>query len=253
MRRKLLLVNLTLAALAMAGLWKLRVDYRRARERYQILRPVAVPAAAASHLPPLSGLPPVQPATYLDAAEKFLLSQDRNANVVVEPPKVKPRPALPQLFGVLTLGGSPIAIMAAAPSAPHKTVRVGETIGEFKLLAAAGDRITLEWEGQTIEAQVSDVLARPSGAETASGAGPGAPGMPSGTNSGSGPNVINPNASARPGEFLIGAPMQGAGGSTIYISPPGDSAPQGTVYQGKRKVVRQTPFGTQSWWEDVRP
>jgi hypothetical protein len=45
--------------------------------------------------------------------------------------------------------------------------------------------------------------------------------------------------------------MQGSSG-TVYASPAGDTAPPGTVYQGKRKVVRQTPFGTQSWWEDVK-
>ena len=251
MRRRLLTVNLTLLVLAIAGLWRLRVDYRSAGQRYQILRPAA-PAAAASQLSPVSGLPPVQPGTYLDAAEKFLFSADRNPNVFVEPPKVKPRPALPQLFGVLNLGDSPMAIMATAANAPHKTVHVGETIGEFKLVAAAGDRITLEWEGQTIEAEVSDIVTRPPSAEGAPGGT--APGVtPAPPTVSSGATVINPNAASRPGEYVIGAPVQRADGATIYISPPGDSAPHGAVYQGKRKVVRQTPFGNQSWWEEVRP
>ncbi|MBI3694227.1 MAG: hypothetical protein HY238_05230 [Acidobacteria bacterium] len=248
MRRKLLAGNLALLALAGAGLWKLRVDYRRARERYRILSPAP---AGRNDLPPpapASAPAPVQPAAYLDAAANYVFSPDRNPTVVVEPPKVKPRPTLPLLFGVMSLGGGPIAIMAEKQNAPHKTVRLGEMIGEFKLLGVDKDAISLEWDGQAIQAHVSDVLVRPSAAEgggstTSAAAAPAA--------GGAGATLMNTAASGRPGEYIIGGPTQTASG-TIYTSPPGDTAPHGAVYQGKRKVVRQTPFGTQSWWEDVR-
>ena len=248
MRRRLLAVNAALLLLAGAGLWKLRIDYQRARERYRILS--AAPAAH-KHLPPPPPAPapaPVQPASYLDAAANYLFSPDRNPTVVVEPPKVKPRPTLPLLFGVMNLGGGPIAIMAEKQNAPHKTVRVGEMIGEFKLLGVDQDAISLEWDGQPIRAHVSDVLVRPSAAEgggsSASAAAAPAPGA-------AGATLMNTSASGRPGEYVIGGPQQTATG-TIYISPPGDTAPHGAIYQGKRKVVRQTPFGSQSWWEDVK-
>lgn len=249
MRRKLLIVNLALVALAAGGLWKLRVDYRQAWERYKVLNAEA--GRGTVHGAPMgepAGLPPVQPAAFLEAAEKHLFSPDRNPTVVVEPKKVKPRPALPQLFGVMSLAGSPIAIMAEKQGAPHKTIRLGETIGEFKLLAAAGDQITLEWEGQKIEAQVSEVLVQPASQEATRGSSPILPSGPPPAAS-QGATVTNPTSGR--GEFLIGPQVQTATG-TIYQSPPGDSAPHGTVYQGKRKVVRQTPFGTQSWWEDVK-
>ncbi len=252
MRRRLLIANVVLVALAASGVWRFRAEFRRARERYRVLNPAAAPTLKTQPAEP-PPLPPIQPAAYLDAAEKFLFSPDRNPTVVVEPPKVKPRPTLPQLFGVMNLGSGPIAIMAEKANAPHKTVRVGETIGEFKLLGAAGDEITLEWEGQPIHAQVSDVLVRPAADSTANTPAVAVAGGPAGAGgSGSGgATVMNPNANSRPGEYLIGPPMQGAQG-TIYQSPPGDTAPDGTVYQGKRKVVRQTPFGAQSWWEDVK-
>ena len=249
MRRRLLIVNLALAAAAAAGLWRLRVEYRRAGERYRILTPAHAatpPPAGRTAEPPAAG--PVQAAAYLDVAEKFLFHPDRNATVVIEHPKAKPRPALPQLFGVMKLGGDPIAIMAVGPNNPHKTVRLGEMIGEFKLLAAAGDQITLEWEGQAIESQVSDLLVR-AAPEVRGGGALAAPATSAGS---AGATLLNPAAeSQRPGEYKIGPAAQGATG-TIYQALPGDNAPHGTVYQGKRKVVRTTPFGTQSWWEDVK-
>ena len=243
MNRRLLLLDLALVAVVAAGLWRLRGDLRRARDRYLILQPVSATPLKGPLVE--AGAPPgVQPSAYIDAAQNFLFNADRNPNVVVEAHPVKPRPALPQLYGLMNLGSGPIAIMAAAPSAAHKTVRVGEAIGEFKLLAAAGDKITLEWEGQKIDAQISDVLVKPAAEQGGGGPAAVAPAAPSG-----GANVINPNAGR--GEFLIGAPMQGSSG-TVYASPPGDTAPAGTVYQNKRKVVRQTPFGNQAWWEDVK-
>ena len=238
MRRKLLVVNLALIALAGAGVWRFRTDYWGAMGRYRVLHPApAPPVKTAAAEPPSPG--PIQPASYLDAAGRVLFSPDRNPTVVVETPKVKPRPALPQLYGVMNLGEGPIAIMAASPQAAHKTVHVGETIGEYKLVSAAGDEITLEWDGQSIHAQISDVLVRPSDAPQAGPAAPAAAASP----------VVN-NA-GRPGEYAIGPATQGQNG-TIYQSPQNDTAPDGTIYQGKKKVVRQTPFGTQSWWEDVK-
>jgi hypothetical protein len=238
MRRKLLLVNVLLVALAIAGVWKFRAEHRRALERYKVLSPAPPPAVKKTPVEqPVA--PPVQPGSYLDAAGKFLFSPDRNPTVVVEAPKVKPRPTLPQLFGVMNLGEGPIAIMAASAQGPHKTVHVGDTIGEFKLIAAAGDEITLEWDGQTIHAQVSDVLVKPSEVAPAGPAPAAAPASP----------VVN--NSGRPGEYVIGPATQGQNG-TIYQSPQNDTAPDGAVYQNKRKVVRQTPFGTQAWWEDVK-
>jgi hypothetical protein len=253
MRRRLLLLNAALLAAALAGLWRFRVEYRRAQDRYRLLQPAAAPATPPPA--PAHAAPAVQPATYLDAAQKYLFSPDRNPTVAVEPPKAKPRPPLPVLFGVMNIGTGPIALMSPAPNTRHKAIRLGESIGEFKLVAAGGDQITLEWEGEKIQAQVSDLLVKQ---ETQPAATSGVPGggtitgpaalapaaaSPSGT-----ATVLNP--SGRPGEFLIGNPIEGRPG--VYYSPPGDTAPAGTIHQGRRKVVRQTPFGAQAWWEDVK-
>jgi hypothetical protein len=253
MKRRLLLLNAALVAAAAVGLWRFRVEYRRAQDRYRLLQPAAAPAPPPPAL--AAAPPPLQPATYFDAAQKYLFSPDRNPTVAVEPPKVKPRPPLPALFGVMNIGTGPIALMAPAGNARHKAIRIGDSIGEFKLLAAGGDQITLEWEGEKIQAQVSDLLVKQEapGAATAGAAaggtitGPAAL-APSGASQGNAATVLNP--AGRQGEIVIGNPIEGRPGT--YYSTPGDTAPSGTVHQGRRKVVRQTPFGTQAWWEDVK-
>jgi len=248
MKRRLLVVNGVLLVAAGIGLWRFRVEYRQSQERYRVLTPPRAPVPPA--VPTAQLPPPVQPASYFDAAQKYLFSPDRNPNVAVEPPKVKPRPPLPVLFGVMNLGTGPIALMAANATAGHKPIRIGEPIGEFKLVAAGGDKITLEWEGEKIHAQVSDLLVKQAAAPPQQAAGTANAG---GTLSGAAalapaPTVVNPTG--RPGEYSVGSPIDGRPGT--YYAPPGDTAPAGTVFQNKRKVLRQTPFGSQAWWEDVK-
>lgn len=48
----------------------------------------------------------------------------------------------------------------------------------------------------------------------------------------------------------IGPPVEGL--ACVYFPAVGDTSPAGTVFEGKRKVVRMTPFGSQSWWECVK-
>lgn len=248
MKRRLLVVNGVLLVATGIGLGRFRVEYRQSQERYRVLTPPRAPVPPA--VPPAQVPPPVQPAAYFDAAQKYLFSPDRNPNVAVEPPKVKPRPALPALFGVMNLGTGPIALMAANATGAHKPIRIGEAIGEFKLVAAGGDKITLEWEGEKIQAQVSDLLVKQAAPQQQAAGTANAGGTLSGAAAlAPAPTVVNP-AAGRPGEYVVGSPIEGRPGT--YYAPAGDTAPPGTVFQNKRKVLRQTPFGSQAWWEDVR-
>ena len=75
---------------------------------------------------------------YADVANKNLFSEDRNPNIIVDPPKVetpKPMPPLPVVYGMMGLPSGTKAIMAEKPGAPSTTVRAGETLGEFKIVA----------------------------------------------------------------------------------------------------------------------
>ena len=163
MKRKLLLVNLALAALSVAGGVHLRRAWIDARAREQAvlrkrIRPVPAPPV---YTPPAAE--PVKAAGYSDIAQKMLFSKDRNPVVVVAPPpppKPVPMPPLPLFHGVLDVGDGPIAIMSLGPKGPHRDYQPGDEVGPFKLVAVNNEELVLEWQGQTIKKKVDEFLDR---------------------------------------------------------------------------------------------
>jgi hypothetical protein len=185
----------------------------------------------------LPAVQPVVPASYLEIAQKMLFSKDRNPDVLVEavpPPPPRPMPALPRFHGVMNLGDGPSAILSEKPDAQQREYRAGETIGEFKLLAVDGQQIVLEWEGKQISKLLDQVIERspPAGAQTP-------------VRSQEPPPPPKPVALAKPGP---GADV----GKGFRACQPGDTSPPGTVIDGVRKVVSETPFGTSCRWEPVQ-
>ena len=103
-------------------------------------RAVAQAQAPKVGVPP----PPVKPApfqaiNYNDVAQKMLFSKDRNPNIPPPAPTARrrrrppPMPALPHLYGVLGLPDGAVAIMSEKAGTPQKKVRVGDSVGEFKI------------------------------------------------------------------------------------------------------------------------
>ncbi|MCS7316027.1 MAG: hypothetical protein RMI94_11600, partial [Bryobacterales bacterium] len=110
MKRRLLVLNLALAALAALAGWRVRARWLEARHREamvlgQQVKPLPPPPYAALPAPE-----PLRAADYIEAAEKMLFSRDRNPTVVVEAPPEKPLPPLPVLYGVMDLGDGLTAI-----------------------------------------------------------------------------------------------------------------------------------------------
>ncbi len=240
MRRKLLLLDLALlAALAGTG-WRVRDKWNQARHREQmVLRQPLKPLPP----PPVSPLPAAEPVTaaaYVDIAQKMLFSPDRNPTVVVEAPKPKPMPPLPIANGVMNLGGGPMAILAEKSGAEYRAVRPGEKIGAFTLVAVSGDEIALEWEGKEVRRKLDELRERKQGEPGPISAAP------------------VPRASAAPSTAASvssqGAPA-GPGvdaGGGVRGCLPGDTSPPGTVVNGFRKVVSDTPFGKVCHWEPAK-
>jgi hypothetical protein len=240
-RRKLLLLNLALlAAAALAG-WRLRVAWQAAQERERALATRAVKPLPAPVFAPLPAAEPVEAVGYADIAQKMLFSKDRNPVVVVEtpaPPPPKPMPPLPVLFGVMNIDG-PTAILAEKAGAPHHEVRPGEPIGPFKLVAVDTQQIVLEWDGKRIERKIEEVVRRPEANEEQ---------QPQGR---VGTNVVPPAApTPPPAPARQGEPGVDIG-KGVRACQPGDTAPAGSVYQGMRKVVSDSPFGQVCRWEPV--
>lgn len=235
MNRKLWFLNLLLVAgLVWTGV-QLRAMWRAAREREQRALAHNLKPAPAPPLTPAPPPAPVQAAGYIDVAQQMLFSKDRNPNVVIE--KVaeapKPLPPFPKFYGVMNFGDGPLAILSDAGR--QKPFKTGDKVGEYKLLAIGSDTLTFEWDTkQHVKkfTELQDKTNEPAVPEARSAAPPP-------------PTPAAPATPARPGP---GADM-GAGVSACNAN---DSSPAGTVVDGKRKVISESPFGKVCRWEPVR-
>ncbi len=241
MKRKLWLLNFLLIAAIWAGVWRLRRDsseFHR-RERLELQQKVAAPRLPAAALAPTS--PSVNASSYIDIAQKTLFSKDRNPDVIVDPPKPpdppKPLPPLPVVSGVMDIGDGPIGVMSERQNATSRGIRPGDTIGEFKLVAVNGDAITLSWQDRTVTKKVQDLIDRGVADAGAAAATPGT------TTSSAPPPPPPVVGKAEPGVKLS---------EEVSSCQTNDPSPAGTVVNGMRKVVSQTPFGAACRWEAVK-
>jgi hypothetical protein len=254
LRRNLLALDLLLLALCGLGGWRF-TEFRRERladqASYLKRREVAVPAPVVLMPQPLA---PVAAGPYVEVAQKLLLSADRNPSVILDvvPPKVMP--ALPRAYGAMDLGDGPRVVLAAAHGSPQRSYAVGETIGEFKLLAITQAGVVFEWDGKQVAARYGELrdLTVPEPARTAAapaarpapGQGPqaapppGAPPAPAGVQT----IVSSTNAQGKPGP----------GNGWARPCQRGDTSPDGTVADGYRKVIQDIGFGKNCYWEKVQ-
>jgi hypothetical protein len=238
-KRKLLLANLALLAVTVAGAVHLRREWIDARAREQAVLRKHIQPTPPPPMIPLPATEPVRAASYSDIAQKMLFSKDRNPVVVVAPPpapKPIPMPALPLFHGVLNLGDGAVAIMSEGPKGPHRDYQPGDKVGAFKLVAVDNEELVLEWEGQTIRKKVDEILDR-------GPAPPLAAGQPAAAASAAPPPPPVAKAAAAPGIDL---------GTGVKACVPGDTSPAGTVADGMRKVIRATPFGARCYWESEK-
>jgi hypothetical protein len=242
MKRRLLIVNIVLALawVALSALLYQRWRAGEARNAEILRRAASGPAAQAIELKKEAEAP-VRAASYFEVAEKMLFSRDRNPTVIVEAaaPAKKEMPPLPNAFGVMDLGDGPVAFLALKGE-PQRGMRVGETIGEFKLVAADAETLTFEWDGERITRKLDDlrgVAVELTPAAAAAPAAPSAPGAPAA-----------PTVTGREGAPKFGDDMS----ATTKYCAPDDPSPEGTVHDGYRKVIRQTPFSKACFWEKVQ-
>ena len=115
-------------------------------------RRCAMPRSSRSPPPafyPLPNDPPVMPVGYKDVAMKTLFHPSRDPNEPVElpppPPPPPPMPALPRYHGQMNLGDGPVALLVERPGMAEKSLKIGETIGQFKLVDVNTSEITFQW------------------------------------------------------------------------------------------------------------
>lgn len=236
MNRKLLILDVALAAAVVWAGFQFRDQWRASRARQSATLNRKIAPGPPPQFTPLPAAPGVLASGYADIADKMLFDRSRNATVVVEvppPPPPKPMPPLPIYHGMMNLGDGPVAVMSVNASAPHQEVHPGDPIGPFKLVDVNSEEITLEWDGKTIHKQadeMSDHAAREAPQPTQAQTAPAAPAPP------------------------VASTPQGPGEDTgrgFRICQPNDSNPTGTVVDGYLKTSATTLFGRQCRWEPV--
>jgi hypothetical protein len=237
---RLFLINiLLLAAIAAAAMKWMDLRDETAKREAMVMQsapklPEAKPAAASP--PPEKTVA----ANYLDVAARLLFSKDRNPAVVVAPPPVKQMPALPLTYGVLMLADPPIIMMAAQKGQPQKGYRPGDPVGDFKIVTFDNRNITLEWDGKKILRTVSELADRDTATQQV-------------MNQQNIPVTEAPKPVVQniPSGAAANAPGVDTGGG-IRACNVNDSLPAGTVQDGYRKIVSETPFGKVCRWEKLK-
>ena len=236
MRRRLLLLNLVLLTLASAAAWQLRVRWLDSRAQEQKLVSAPVKPASLEAIEPSRPPQPASAVAYGDVAQKVLFSRDRNPTVTVQAAPVKPVPPMPVLYGVMNLGGGPVVILSEKAGGTNRGYAVGEKVGDFTLMAVEDDQLVLGWEGQEIRKKLQELRPQPGTPAPQAAITPAAP-----------PGVVVQS---------VAAPVVAGPGAQLTPNMRacvvGDTSPAGTVRDGYRKVVNQTPFGSSCRWEPVK-
>lgn len=250
MNRKLIFLNIVLAAGVAAAGWQWRENQRKAREREKAFLSKPVTAPAVAPYVPAEPPKPVEAAGYLNVAQQMLFSRDRNPNVVIEAVPEKPVPAFPAAHGVLAMGDEVSVILSEAGKTNQKSYRKGDSVGPFAIASLTPEEIVFEWEGKEFKKAIADLKLREPLPQAA------APPPPD-------PDARRPEvrvntAASTPKEVFEetqkptpGLPGISTGGPDLVCAP-GDSSPPGTVQGGWRKVVTRTPFGSVCRWVAVQ-
>jgi hypothetical protein len=250
MKQRLLLLNLVLLlAIAAAGtvLRKKHLESKAAEQKVLSQKPAPVPPP---DVPPLPKPAPVMATQYAEVAQKLVVSRDRNPNVILPPPPPPPEkpkmPALPFAYGVMDFGSGPMVLLSEKAGGQNKPYKIGDTIGQFKILAVSNKEIVFEWNGEKVNKRLEE-LADKVGAATvqaeAATAIAGGKTAPLPLPKEAPPKEQAPPAEAKPSKVEMGENR---------ACQPGDASPAGTVADGFRKVVRPSPFGSTCYWEPTK-
>ncbi len=254
MKRRLLLLNLVLAAAAALLVYRLQDHYRevQAGERKVLAaKPAPVPVPKIVAQPVVN---PVSPAQYAAVAQKMLFSPDRNPDVIIPPPvKVeKPVPPFPMAHGVMIFGDvPPTIILTVKNSKEQRGYQAGDTVGEFKIKSIDSTQVVFEWDGKEYPKEISELVDKSAlPAQEAQNNAPPASTQPVVTNAvPSNEPVVNSVSSTN----AAGPGVEMGGG--YAACQPGDTSPEGTVADGRKKVFVSSPFapgGKSCHWETTK-
>jgi hypothetical protein len=237
---------LDLALLAIAGLlyWHLRGAWIDSHARDLALLNSTLPAARVPNLARLDKVDAVTAAEFAEIATKDLFSQDRNPDVIVDPPKPlppKPQPPFPVAHGVMIWDGvPPTIVLSEKAGGQQKGYRPGDTIGPWTLVSVDSSYADFVWDGKEFKKRIDELIDRtPIAQNTPPPASPASKNAPAAE----APKVLSTPSQPGPGKDV---------GGGFKACNPSDSSPSGTVVDGMKKVVTSTPFGSGCQWEPAK-
>jgi len=242
LNRKLRLLDVALVAvLALLGV-QLRHERMRAHVREQALLHSEGKPNPTGALAPMPKIQPLTATSYAAVAANNLFSKDRNPNVILDPvipPPEKPVPPFPVARGVMLWGGvPPTIVLSDKAGGQQRGYHPGEKIGEWKIASIDNSFVVFEWNGKQFKKRIDELLDRtPLMMAEAPAAAAGPAGAPKQA------QPLSANGTAGPG-VQTGDGLKGC--------VPGDKTPSGSVVDGYKKVVTQTPFGNGCQWEQVK-
>jgi hypothetical protein len=252
LRRNLLLLDLLLAALCALAGWRWW-DYRKERvaEQMRFLQKRTAPAAVNA-LPPQAAPPAAVAGNYIVVAQQLLLAADRSPAVIIDVVPPKQMPPLPRAYGALDFGGGPRVVLAAQAGGPQRSYAIGETIGDFKVLAITRAGVVFEWDGKSVAArydELRDAAAQAQQAAAASAPPPGAP-RP-GLGPGPAPAAPAPSGGVQSVASSAAQGRPGPGSGEVRPCVKGDNSPSGTIAEGYKKMIVNWGMGKTCQWEKI--
>ncbi|HEV2687527.1 MAG TPA: hypothetical protein VGV35_03205 [Bryobacteraceae bacterium] len=244
MNRKLRLLDLgLLLLLALLG-WQMRRQWVSAHAREQAFLRTRIEQKPSPPLPALSKVEPLSALSYAPMVQSNLFSKDRNPQVIFDPPApvVEKRvPPFPVARGVMLWPGAPpTVVMSERFGGDQKGYHPGDVIGPWHIKSLDNKFIVLEWDGKEFKKRLDELMDRSNLVAEA-------------------PPPVAPSSNASQGTTDLGksvtpgkasGPGIDVGGMKACI--PGDTMPAGTVVDGWKKMVNQTPFGPGCRWEQAK-
>jgi type II secretory pathway component PulC len=246
--RKLIALDVALVVLLALLVAQVRREWLSAKSREQAFLSKVVKPTVAQPLVPYPKPAPLMASGYASVAQMNLFAQDRNSNVILDPPApvvVKPVPPFPPARGVMLWEGMPPTVVLTDKGV-QKGYHPGDTIGEWKIVSIDNQFVVFEWEGKQFQKRLDELLDK-----TALLASEG-PAPAGGAPNAAATNLTPPAPTV---QTLSQGKAEGPGpnlGGGVNGCVAGDTSPAGTVSGGMRKVVTSTPFGSSCHWESAR-
>jgi len=233
MSRRLILINIFLLVVVVAGIIRLRHNVITFSAQHQVSR---IQPASEKSLPSVTAmLVPAGDHEWSDIATRNPFSFDRNdVNLVVTPAAAQQakRPK-PILFGVMKVGTDELAMLGPGDGAARSSrpVRIGEIFDGWTLLEIRDKSVIVRWNDTKESLIMNDPTAQVARDYTKTS---GAAASSTPVTAGSAPASSAPAASS-PGQA------------------PANTTPPPTSAGGRKQIVVQTPFGPKTMDDPSQP